>query len=237
MLFGVQELKPRASEMADNDPTPRLNRTALATTLGAAGIAAIAGFASVYVTVGRPDNAVRPTAAAPAPPQAEPKSAAPAGPGANPLSRGEMAAFVFRQTPEALPEAKFQDATGVERTLESWRGKVVLLNLWATWCLPCRKEMPALDRLQKALGSDAFEVVALSVDRTAEGARKFLDQTGVEALKFYVDPTSRATSTLKAVGMPTTLLIDKDGREVGRLTGPAEWDGEDAKRLVQATTH
>ena len=107
MLFGVQELKPRASEMADNDPTPRLNRTALATTLGAAGIAAIAGFASVYVTVGRPDNAVRPTAAAPAPPQAEPKSAAPAGPGANPLSHGapedEAAALDPDDGVDALP--------------------------------------------------------------------------------------------------------------------------------------
>jgi thiol-disulfide isomerase/thioredoxin len=235
VLFGVQELKPRASEMADNDPTPRLNRTALATTLGAAGIAAIAGFASVYVTVGRPDNAVRPTAAAPAPPQAEPKSAAPAGPGANPLSRGEMAAFVFRQTPEALPEAKFQDATGVERTLESWRGKVVLLNLWATWCLPCRKEMPALDRLQRDLGSDRFEVVAVSVDRTGlQGARKFLDETKVEKLALYADGTARMGSALRAAGLPVTILIDREGREVGRLLGPAEWDSEDAKRLIRS---
>ena len=76
-----------------------------------------------------------------------------------------MAAFVFRKAPEALPEVNFQDATGKERTLADWRGKVVLLNLWATWCLPCRKEMPALDRLQKELGSDKFEVVAISVDR------------------------------------------------------------------------
>jgi thiol-disulfide isomerase/thioredoxin len=145
-----------------------------------------------------------------------------------------MAAFVFRKTPEELPEVKFQDAAGKERTLADWRGKVVLLNLWATWCLPCRKEMPALDRLQRELGSDRFEVVALSVDRTGlAGARKFLDETKVEKLALYADGTARMANTLRAAGLPATLLIDRDGREVGRLLGPAEWDGEDAKRLIR----
>src|SRR5262252_7026311 len=113
--------------------------------------------ASRYVTLGRPDNAPRPAAQTPA--------AAPSGPGSNALSQGQMAAFVFRKAPEALPEVKFEDASGKPRTLAEWKGKVILLNLWATWCLPCRKEMPALDRLQRELGSDQFEVVALSVDR------------------------------------------------------------------------
>ena len=91
-----------------------------------------------------------------------------------------MAAFVFKKEPEALPEVRFQDANGTEKTLADWRGKVVLLNLWATWCAPCRKEMPALDRLQKELGSTKFEVVAISIDRTGlAGARKFLDETEV----------------------------------------------------------
>lgn len=146
-----------------------------------------------------------------------------------------MAAFVFKKEPEPLPEFTFVDGTGAERSLKDWEGKVVLLNLWATWCAPCRKEMPALDRLQQALGSDEFEVVALSVDRGgAEASKKFLDQINIEALKLYVDPTARATSQLKAIGLPATLLIDAQGREIGRLTGPAEWDSEDAKRLVQA---
>ena len=145
-----------------------------------------------------------------------------------------MAAFVFRKEPEALPQFKFQDAEGRERTLSDWRGKVVLLNLWATWCLPCRKEMPSLDRLQKELGSDQFEVVALSVDRKGlEASRKFLDETKVERLALYVDPSARANTELRVVGLPVTLLIDAQGRELGRLLGPAEWDGEDAKRLLR----
>jgi thiol-disulfide isomerase/thioredoxin len=145
-----------------------------------------------------------------------------------------MAAFVFRKEPEALPEFKFQDAEGRERTLADWRGKVVLLNLWATWCLPCRKEMPSLDRLQKELGSDRFEVVALSVDRKGLAAsKKFLDETKVERLALHVDATARANSDLRVVGLPATILIDAQGREIGRLLGPAEWDSEDAKRLIR----
>ena len=204
-----------------------------AISLATAAMAAVAGFAGIYLILGRPDNAASPPkAVAPAPraPDVLPK-----GPGTNPLSRGHMAAFVFRKEPEALPEIKFQDAEGKERTLADWRGKVVLLSLWATWCVPCRKEMPALDRLQQELGSDKFEVVAISVDRKGiEGARKFLDETKVGKLALYVDPTTRLTSELRAVGLPATLLIDHQGREIGRLLGPAEWDSEDAKRLIRA---
>ena len=203
------------------------------TSLGAAAIAAVAGFASVYVTLGRPDNAVRPAQDVPAR-VSEASVPTPSGPGANALSQGQMAAFVFRKAPEDLPEVRFHDAAGKERTLADWRGKVVLFNLWATWCLPCRKEMPALDRLQQEMGSDRFEVVALSVDRTGlTGARKFLDETKVEKLALYADGMARAATTLRAAGLPATLLIDRDGREIGRLLGPAEWDGEDAKRLIR----
>jgi thiol-disulfide isomerase/thioredoxin len=202
--------------------------------LGAAALAAALGFAAVYVTLGRPDNASSPVKQAVAPaPQATPSL--PSGPGSNPLSKGQMAAFVFRKAPEALPEATFQDATGKERTLADWRGKVVLVNLWATWCLPCRKEMPSLDRLQKELGSGKFEVVAVSVDRKGlEASKKFLDETQVKDLGLYVDASARMTSTFKVVGLPATLLIDAQGRELGRLLGPAEWDSEDAKRLIRS---
>ena len=217
--------------MDGQPPRQSALRTA-AISLATAATAAVVGFAAIYVTFGRPDNAASPPqAAAPAPaaPQEMPK-----GPGANPLSQGQMAAFVFRKEPEALPQIKFQDAEGRERTLADWRGKVVLLNLWATWCLPCRKEMPSLDRLQKELGSDKFEVVALSVDRKGlEASRKFLDETRVERLALYVDSSARANTELRAVGLPVTLLIDAQGRELGRLLGPAEWDSEDAKRLLR----
>ena len=213
---------------------PKYNPSRMAAiSLATAAVAAVMGFAAVYVTLGRPDNAAPPAKSAtpaPAPPGILPK-----GPGINPLSRGHMAAFVFRKEPEGLPEVKFQDGDGKPRTLADWRGKVVLLNLWATWCVPCRKEMPALDRLQQELGSDRFEVVAVSVDRKGiEGARKFLHETQADKLALYVDPTMRLTSDLKAVGLPATLLIDAQGREIGRLLGPAEWDSEDAKRLIRA---
>ncbi|MEQ1651141.1 MAG: TlpA disulfide reductase family protein, partial [Hyphomicrobium sp.] len=102
-------------------------------------------------------------------------------------------------------------------------------------CAPCREEMPALDRLQKALGGDTFEVVALSLDRKgAEASQKFLDETKATNLKLYIDPTAKQGTVLKIVGMPTTILIDKEGRELGRLAGPAEWDSDDAKKLIAA---
>jgi thiol-disulfide isomerase/thioredoxin len=212
-------------------------RTA-AVSLATAAIAAAVGFAAVYVTLGGSDNGALPASVVPGPLPAEaqelPKEL-PKGAGTNSLSQGQMAAFVFRKEPAPLPEFKFQDAEGKERTLADWRGKVVLLNLWATWCLPCRKEMPSLDRLQQELGSDKFEVVALSVDpKGLEASRKFLDQSKVEKLALYVDPSARANTELRAVGLPATLLIDAEGREIGRLLGPAEWDGEDARHLIRA---
>jgi len=211
--------------------------SATARSLLVALAAALIGFGAVYVTLGQPDNVATSTANSPAPGTStiEVPQQLPRGPGANDLSKGHMAAFVFKKEPEPLPEFAFLDGAGAERSLADWRGRVVLLNLWATWCAPCRKEMPALDRLQQALGSERFEVVALSVDRGgAEASRKFLDQIDVKALGLYIDPTTKATSHLKAVGLPVTLLIDAEGREIGRLTGPAEWDSEDAKRLIRA---
>jgi thiol-disulfide isomerase/thioredoxin len=151
------------------------------------------------------------------------------------LNVGKMATFVFRDAPTDLPEAKFNDASGKAITLADFRGKVVLLNLWATWCAPCRKEMPDLDALQMELGSDRFEVVAVSVDRgSPEKSRKFLDEIKSKALKLYHDPSAQLGFTLKTIGMPSTLLIDPEGRELGRLVGPAEWASEDAKRLIRA---
>ncbi len=225
---------PKPERDIAHNPRPGSARAGLSTAVWAAAIAALAGFVAVYVTLGRPDNAVRPVVQTPTPEPRQPAEA-PAGPGTNPLSQGQMAAFVFRKAPEALPEVKFLDAAGKERSLADWRGKVVLLNLWATWCLPCRKEMPALDRLQREMGSDTFQVVAVSVDRTGlPGARKFLADTGAETLALYADPTARMGVALRAAGLPATLLLDREGREIGRLLGPAEWDGEDAKRLIGA---
>jgi thiol-disulfide isomerase/thioredoxin len=207
--------------------------------LAIAGLSAVAGFALVYVLLGQP-QVVRLESPPDVERQAKPDTpAAAAAPHAAPagstkLNQGHMTAFVFRKEPEALPEITFTDGAGKPMSLADFKGRKVLLNLWATWCAPCRKEMPALERLQKELGSERFEVVALSVDRGGiEASKKFLDQIKVSALGLYVDATGRANATLRAVGLPTTLLIDEQGREIGRLVGPAEWDSEDAKRLVR----
>jgi thiol-disulfide isomerase/thioredoxin len=194
-------------------------------------LAAVAGFAAVYVTLGRPDNAAKPVPVKAAAPPAAPAATYPAGK----LNVGEVAAFVFKKEPEALAEISFVDGEGKGRTLKDWQGRVVLLNLWATWCAPCRKEMPGLARLQREMGSAKFEVVALAVDRAgADAAKKFLDSIDAKGLALYLDATARSGTALRAVGMPTTILIDPQGREIGRLTGPAEWDTPEAKRLVAA---
>jgi thiol-disulfide isomerase/thioredoxin len=209
--------------MSENRKPSGAPRTSTTAVIALAAVAALVGFAAVYGTLGRPDNTgVSEAPTAPAKDAAEGRRRAPGLP-----------AFVFKKTPEPLAEVHFIDETDAPRTLKDFRGKTVLLNLWATWCAPCREEMPSLDRLQRELGSETFEVVALAVDRTGrEAARKFLDSIGVTSLKLYADPTTRAGSALKAIGMPTTILIDPEGREIGRLPGPAEWDTADAKALI-----
>ena len=128
-------------------------------------------------------------------------------------------------TPLPLPAISFADEHGNPLTLDRWRGKLVLLNVWATWCAPCRHEMPTLDRLQATLGSERFEVVALSIDRAGGGVvRRFFDEIGIRHLGIFIDETMKALRDLKIFGLPGTLLIGPDGRELGRLIGPAEWD-------------
>ncbi|CAN7492953.1 TlpA disulfide reductase family protein [Pararhizobium sp. LjRoot238] len=136
--------------------------------------------------------------------------------------------FVLHDTPAPVPELQFADGEGKPRSLADFRGKVVLLNVWATWCLPCRKEMPTLDRLQAELGGSAFEVVALSIDRGgADAVRKFYTEIGIQHLAIHVDASSQVAFALATAGLPTTLLFDAEGRELGRLIGPAEWDAPD----------
>lgn len=137
--------------------------------------------------------------------------------------------------PRSLPDIVFEDGQGRRRTLAGFRGRIVLLNIWATWCVPCREEMPALDRLQQKLGGPGFEVLALSIDADGVAAvKRFYDEIGIRALAIYVDPAMRATGSLAIVGVPTTLLIDRQGRELGRRTGPAQWDSAEAVRTITA---
>ena len=142
--------------------------------------------------------------------------------------------FVMHDAPKPVAAIKFDDAQGQSRNLADFKGKVVLLNIWATWCGPCRKEMPALDRLQAALGGPDFEVVALSIDRGGmDAARKFLADIGIRTLAIYLDSSGQALRTLSALGLPTTLLIDREGREIGRLIGPADWDSPEMVEFVR----
>jgi len=142
--------------------------------------------------------------------------------------------FVMHDAPKPVAAINFDDAQGRSRSLAEFKGKVVLLNIWATWCGPCRKEMPALDRLQAALGGPEFEVVALSIDRGGTDAvRKFFADIGIRTLAMYLDSSGQALRTLSALGLPTTLLIDREGREIGRLIGPAEWDSPEMVEFVR----
>ena len=125
------------------------------------------------------------------------------------------------------------------RKLSQWRGRMVLLNLWATWCVPCRKEMPALDALEQKLGGPRFEVVAINIDtRDPSKPRAWLRDAGVDKLAYYADPSAKVFQDLKiigrAAGMPTTLLVDAAGCEIGTIAGPAEWASADAVKLVTA---
>jgi thiol-disulfide isomerase/thioredoxin len=156
-----------------------------------------------------------------------------------PLAQGEIAALAVTHTPFLVPDLVFKDVDGHERKLADWRGRTVLLNLWATWCVPCRKEMPALDALQHDLGGDKFEVIAINIDtRDAEKPLAFLKVAGVTHLAYYSDQSAKVFQELKlagkAFGMPTTLIVDRSGCEIGSIAGPAEWASPDGVKLVSA---
>ena len=156
-----------------------------------------------------------------------------------PLVHGEVAALAVAQTPFRVPDLAFKDAAGHDHTLADWRGRTVLLNLWATWCIPCRREMPALDELQALLGGNDFEVVAVNIDtRDPKKPLAFLKETGVTHLAYYSDASARVFEDLKeagkAFGMPTTVIVDPNGCEIGTMAGPAEWASDDGVKFVSA---
>jgi len=156
-----------------------------------------------------------------------------------PLAQGEVAALTMATTPLRLPDLAFEDADGKPRKLSDWRGKTVLVNLWATWCVPCRKEMPALDGLQAKLGGPNFQVVAINIDtRDADKPKAFLNEAKLTRLDYFSDHSAKVFQDLKAVGralgMPTSVLVDGSGCEIATIAGPAEWDSDDAVKLITA---
>jgi thiol-disulfide isomerase/thioredoxin len=156
-----------------------------------------------------------------------------------PHAKGEVAAVSATLAPKPLPALAFNGPDGKPLSMEAFKGKTVLVNLWATWCVPCRQEMPALDRLQAELGGADFEVVAVNVDtRNTEKPRVWLQENGIQSLAYYADPAGKVLQVLQrsghVVGLPTTVLVDPNGCEIAVLKGPAEWAGPDALKLVRA---
>jgi thiol-disulfide isomerase/thioredoxin len=158
-----------------------------------------------------------------------------------PLAKGELAALTMASSPLQLPDLSFQDSDGKTRQLSEWKGRTVLVNLWATWCVPCRKEMPALDQLQASLGSKDFEVVAINIDtRDLEKPKNFLKEAGLTKLAYFHDQKAKVFQDLKsagrALGMPTSVLVDSAGCEIATIAGPAEWASDDAVKLIKAAS-
>ena len=152
-------------------------------------------------------------------------------------AKGEVAAMNISKKPEKLADFSFNDPEGKPVSLSAFKGKTVLFNVWATWCVPCRAEMPELDKLQSELGSDKFQVVTVNIDTSRpERPKKFFEDTGVKALTLYTDPKANIFFELKqggkALGLPVTMLIDPEGCQLGLMNGPAAWHSADARALV-----
>jgi thiol-disulfide isomerase/thioredoxin len=199
----------------------------------ALGLALGLGLVSLYVTMQARGNPQAASATAGACSPARDVTAA-----INAAATGELAAFKS-MTPRIVPDLRFNDPAGAPINLSQMQGRMVLLNLWATWCAPCRHEMPALDALQAEFGGPAFEVVAVNIDtRNLDKPRQWLADNNITRLAYYADPEARVFQELKragqAVGMPTTLLIDAKGCQLGVLHGPAAWASDDARRLIRA---
>jgi thiol-disulfide isomerase/thioredoxin len=209
----------------------KLPATRLIALAAVAGV--LAGGVAVYVTGGHPGNMAGDAGADTCPAKAEAAKLIAAG------ANGDVAAMLAADPPQSLQSLAFNGPDGKPMTLADRAGKTLLVNLWATWCAPCRAEMPALDALQRAKGGAGFEVVAINVD-TGDDAkpRKFLADTGVKTLAYYRDASMGAFNMLKekalALGLPVTLLVDPQGCLVAAMNGPADWAGPDAGRLVDA---
>ena len=157
----------------------------------------------------------------------------------SPVAQGEVAAMTLAKAPRLLPDLPFNGPDGTRTSLAAFKGRTVLLNLWATWCIPCRQEMPALDRLQGSEGGADFEVVAVNIDTARlEKPKAMLNEIGVKNLRYYADPAAEVFQTLRSFskiqGLPATLLIDRNGCEIGLMAGPADWGSGDAAALIRA---
>ncbi|WP_022719568.1 TlpA disulfide reductase family protein [Rhodopseudomonas sp. B29] len=214
---------------ASPDPVPP-RRGRLTLVVAAIAVLIIAGAAGIYGIGGLQRNASGDPTCRPAVAKAQQLK---------PLMKGEVAALTPAASPLKLPDLVFDDASGQPKKLSDFRGRTLLVNLWATWCVPCRKEMPALDNLQASLGSPNFEVVAINIDTRDPGKPKqFLEDGKLTHLAVFNDASAKVFQELKsigrALGMPTSLLVDSNGCEIATINGPAEWDSADATALIKA---
>lgn len=204
--------------------------SAKARTGGVAAAIVLCALAAIYVTTSGGGNVADARTC---------EAAAPRAKALDPFAAGEVAAFQVAKAPDDLSALAFSGVDGQPMSLAAFEGKVALVNIWATWCAPCRREMPALDALQAALGGVDFAVVPISID-TGDAARPraFLDGIGVKNLPLYTDRSTDIFKFLQtrslARGLPVTLLLDRDGCRLGHINGPAAWDSADARRLIVA---
>jgi thiol-disulfide isomerase/thioredoxin len=210
-------------------PRPAITRR-IPFAIGAVLIGAAIGFAGVYGIGGLRRNAAGDPACRPAVALSQKLA---------PLAHGEVAALTMATTPLKLPDLAFEDADGKPKKLSDWRGRTVLVNLWATWCVPCRREMPALNGLQTKLGGPDFEVVAVNIDtRDPEKPKNFLKDANLTRLGYFTDEKAKVFQDLKsigrALGMPTSVLVDGQGCEIATIAGPADWASDDAVKLISA---
>lgn len=211
-----------------------LPATKLIAIAGLAGL--LAGAAAIYVKESMSGNGAGIVASADT---AACRTAAAKAEALTPFSKGQVAAMRTVDEHRPLPDLIFDGPDGKKKTIADFAGKTLLVNLWATWCVPCREEMPALNALEKDLGSDRFEVVAINIDTgDDEKPKNFLTETGVNELAYYRDASMGVFNTLKkeglAFGLPVTLLMDDKGCLISAMNGPAAWDSEDAKALINA---
>lgn len=213
------------------EPSPRpVAKRRIPLTIGAVLIGALIGFAGIYGIGSLRRGSAGDVACRPAVALSHKLA---------PLAQGEVAALTMATSPLKLPDLTFEDANGNTKKLSDWHGRTVLLNLWATWCVPCRKEMPALDSLQGKLGSPDFQVVAVNIDtRDPEKPRNFLKDEKLTRLSFFSDEKAKVFQDLKnigrALGMPTSVLVDGQGCEIATIAGPADWASDDAIKLISA---
>ncbi len=161
--------------------------------------------------------------------------AATADPAVEALRDGDMKKLAFHADPQVVPSTAFVDEADAELSLEKYRGKYVVLNFWATWCAPCRHEMPMLSNLQSEFQGDRFEVVTIATGRNSlTGMRKFFDEISVDNLPLYRDPRQKLAREMAVLGLPITVILDPEGLEIARLIGDAEWDSDSAKAIIAA---